>query len=291
MKQHKNSITRLAPAKLNLFLHITGRRPDGYHLLQSVFMLIDWCDTLHFSNTTDGKITRTDLVNETGKPLPEMDLAVRAALALQAASGVTFGVHIKLEKRIPSQAGMGGGSSDAAATLLALNQLWGTQLPLAELAAIGIKLGADVPFFLYEQHAWVEGIGERITPLPLPAARYLVVKPLGGVPTPAVFAAPALKRDTKDATIAGFAALNEKCAALEGQELFGCNDLQPVAQALCPDIELALRWFESQGLKPRMTGSGSAVFAQVGQFFDLSLAPCLPLGWMSKLCSNRVTRK
>jgi 4-diphosphocytidyl-2-C-methyl-D-erythritol kinase len=174
MPAHTSSpiISRQAPAKLNLFLHITGRRADGYHLLQSGFVRIDWCDTLHFELTHDGRINRTDLINETDKPLPEIDLSVRAAMALQANADVTcrgnFGANITVEKRIPSQAGMGGGSSDAATTLLALNELWQTNLPLAKLAEIGLKLGADVPFFLYERHAWVEGIGEQMAPLNLP---------------------------------------------------------------------------------------------------------------------------
>jgi 4-diphosphocytidyl-2C-methyl-D-erythritol kinase len=165
-----------APAKLNLFLHITGRRPDGYHLLQSVFMLIDWCDTLHFELRTDGQISREDLddsghADGAAADLPAEDLAVRAAKALQAACGTSLGVHIGLQKRIPSQAGMGGGSSDAASCLLALQRLWGVRLPTQDLHAIALALGADVPFFLSGGHAWVEGIGEKITPLALPPAR------------------------------------------------------------------------------------------------------------------------
>ncbi|MDO9260218.1 MAG: 4-(cytidine 5'-diphospho)-2-C-methyl-D-erythritol kinase, partial [Polaromonas sp.] len=172
-----------APAKLNLFLHITGRRPDGYHLLQSVFMLIDWCDTLHFELRQDGQITRTDLGSEASEALPAEDLVVRAARALQSATGTPLGVHIGLEKRIPSQAGMGGGSSDAASCLLGLQRLWGVRLPAEQLQAIALGLGADVPFFLSGGHAWVEGVGEEITPLVLPAARFVVVKPAAGLPT------------------------------------------------------------------------------------------------------------
>ncbi|MDI9333307.1 MAG: 4-(cytidine 5'-diphospho)-2-C-methyl-D-erythritol kinase [Cytophagales bacterium] len=290
------ALTRQAPAKLNLFLHITGQRADGYHLLQSVFVRIDWFDTLHFEWTTDGRITRTDLINETGKPLPEIDLSVRAALALQAKTGIAlqkkFGAHITLEKRIPSEAGMGGGSSDAATTLLALNELWQTNLSLPKLCAIGATLGADVPFFLHEQHAWVEGIGERVTPIALPPAfatsRFLIVKPPQGASTPAVFAAPELVRNTKTATIESFAAwtksnASQQCLA-SSPELFGRNDLQPVAQTICPDINLALAWFASQGLAGRMTGSGSAVFAQVPDTFQLDAAPSLPAGWLCRLC-------
>jgi 4-diphosphocytidyl-2-C-methyl-D-erythritol kinase len=156
-----------APAKVNLFLHIVGRRPDGYHLLQSVFMLIDWCDSLHFERTASTAITRQDLTSA----LPEDDLILRAARALQHASGCTFGAHISIDKQIPAQAGMGGGSSDAASTLLALNRLWGLHFSLEQLAALGLKLGADVPFFLCGQHAWVQGIGEDMTPIQLPKAR------------------------------------------------------------------------------------------------------------------------
>src|SRR5688572_3399072 len=162
-----------APAKLNLFLHITGRRPDDYHLLQSVFMLIDWCDILHVEKRSDGRLTREDLTT----PLPEDDLVLRAAKALQAVAGTAEGAHIGIAKRVPAQAGMGGGSSDAATCLLALNRLWGLDLPLSKLEQIGLALGADVPFFLRGRNAWVEGIGEQITPIELPPGRFVVVKP------------------------------------------------------------------------------------------------------------------
>jgi 4-diphosphocytidyl-2-C-methyl-D-erythritol kinase len=301
---YDKTITRKAPAKLNLFLHINGRRADGYHLLQSVFVRIDWCDTLHFELTKGGAITRTDLVNETAQPLPEIDLAVRAAFALKnslrankekaykASSQESLGVNITLEKRIPSEAGMGGGSSDAATVLLALNELWGAHLPLPELAAIGVTLGADVPFFLHERHAWVEGIGERITPIALPSllakSKFLVVKPPTGASTPAVFASTDLVRNTKTATIEGFAAWTELNASQQYLEppdgLFGRNDLQPIAQTICPEISQALAWFASQGLFGRMTGSGSAVFAPVPDHFSLNTAPSLPAGWHAKIC-------
>ena len=150
-----------APAKLNLFLHVTGRRADGYHLLQSAFMLIDWCDTLHVERRAGGALSRQDL----GPTLPADDLILRAARALQQASGCAEGAHIMVHKRIPAQAGLGGGSSDAATTLLALNRLWRLGLNRAQLARIGLALGADVPFFLHGTHGWVEGIGERIRTL------------------------------------------------------------------------------------------------------------------------------
>lgn len=240
-----------APAKLNLFLHITGRRADGYHLLQSVFMLIDWADTLHFERRADGRISREDLL----AALPADDLIVRAARALQAASGTTQGAHIAIEKRLPAQAGMGGGSSDAASTLLALNRLWQLELGLEQLCAIGLQLGADVPFFLRGHNAWVEGIGESIRPVHLPRRHVLVVKPDAGLETRAIFSAPDLRRDSIPATISGFAA-DQQAFLNEAR-----NDLQPVAQRLCPGVTQALDWLASLGLDGRMTGSGSAVFA------------------------------
>ncbi|MFN9470299.1 4-(cytidine 5'-diphospho)-2-C-methyl-D-erythritol kinase [Acidovorax sp.] len=263
-----------APAKLNLFLHITGRRPDGYHLLQSVFMLIDWCDTLHFERRPDGALSREDL----GPPLPEMDLVLRAAHALQSATGCTQGAHIGVMKRVPAQAGMGGGSSDAASTLLALNRLWGLNLSRQALQKIGLALGADVPFFLCGANAFVEGIGETIAPLEnaqqFPQARFAVVKPAAGLETKAIFSSPNLKRDSECATILGFAATHFD---------FGRNDLQPVAEALCPDVKRALEWLEQRGLQPRMTGSGSAVFAQMPHAVDLEGAPG---DWQVKACDN-----
>ncbi|MEN9396542.1 MAG: hypothetical protein RLZ81_1072 [Pseudomonadota bacterium] len=259
-----------APAKLNLFLHITGRRDDGYHLLQSVFMLIDWCDTLNFELRQDGLISREDL----GASLPADDLIVRAARALQAATGSRAGVHIGVYKRVPAQAGMGGGSSDAATTLLALNRLWQLNLPLRALSRIGLTLGADVPFFLGGHNAWVEGIGEQIRPIQLPTGRFLVVKPQAGLETRAIFSDPDLKRDTETAIISGFAA---------NAFGFGRNDLQPVAQKLCPGVTQALEWLQSLGLSGRMTGSGSAVFAPVLQNFNLGP---VPHGFQVRLCNS-----
>ena len=269
-----------APAKLNLFLHITGRRPDGYHLLQSVFMLIDWCDTLHFSVRHDGQISREDL----RMPLPQDDLCTRAARALQTATHCPLGAHIGIEKSIPAQAGMGGGSSDAASTLLALNRLWNLNLSLDRLCAIGLTLGADVPFFLFGRHAWVEGIGETMSPISLPSSQWVVVKPAQGLETKLIFSAPDLKRDTNTAIISGFAANAFQKNGLR----FGRNDLQPVAQRLCPGIGDALAWLASQGLDGRMTGSGSAVFAQVLHAPGLSGAVLrqLPQGLTAKVCSS-----
>jgi 4-diphosphocytidyl-2-C-methyl-D-erythritol kinase len=260
----------LAPAKLNLFLHITGRRDDGYHLLQSVFMLIDWCDTLHFDVRDDGVIEREDL----NMALPADDLVMRAAQSLQRASGTTLGAHIAIEKHIPAQAGMGGGSSDAATTLLALNRLWGLKWPLSKLMPLGLALGADVPFFLGGHNAWVEGIGEKMTPIEVPDARFVVIKPNAGLETAKIFRSPGLQRATETATMPVFAV---------NPYGFGRNDLQPVAQALCPEITEALQWLGSFGLSPRMTGSGSAVFAKLP---DGVLIDSAPHDWQMRICSN-----
>lgn len=249
-----------APAKLNLFLHIVGRRADGYHQLESVFMLIDWHDTLHFELRSDGHISREDL----STALPPDDLVLRAALALQQASGSNQGAHISIDKCIPTQAGMGGGSSDAASTLLALNRLWSLHLGIDSLQAIGLKLGADVPFFLGGHNAWVTGIGEIMQPITLPDARFVVVKPSQGLQTQRIFSHPLLKRDTETAIISGFAA---------DAFGFGQNNLQAVAQQLCPEIILALGWLKTKGLDGRMTGSGSAVFARTLHDIETKGAP------------------
>lgn len=259
-----------APAKLNLFLHITGRRSDGYHLLQSAFVLIDWCDTLHFDARSDGVISREDL----SWALPADDLCVRAARALQIATGCSQGVHIGILKSVPAQAGMGGGSSDAASTLLALNRLWRLNMSLEKLMVIGLELGADVPFFLSGRHGWVEGIGEKITPLELPHAQFVVVKPEAGLDTKLIFSDPTLKRDSEPAIISGFAA---------NTLTFGQNDLQAVAQKLCPGVNQALLWLATQGLNGRMTGSGSAVFAHLLNAIDLQNAP---VAMQVRLCSS-----
>lgn len=267
-----------APAKLNLFLHITGRRADGYHLLQSVFMLIDWCDTLHVELRSDGAVTREDLTTA----LPPDDLVVRAAKALQAFAQTPQGVHIGIAKQVPAQAGMGGGSSDAATCLLALNRLWGLKLPLSKLEQIGLALGADVPFFLRGRNAWVEGIGEEITPVELPPGCFAVAKPPEGLDTRLIFAAPDLQRATPAAIISGFAA-HSGAGATGFSFDFGHNDLQPVAERLCPAVTEAIEWLGRQGLQARMTGSGSSVFAAMPHEAELATAPS---GWQVRKCSN-----
>ena len=264
-----------APAKLNLFLHITGRRPDGYHLLESVFMLIDWHDVLHFELSPSSQISREDL---NGVHLPPDDLITRAARALQQATGCTQGVHIGIQKNLPAQAGMGGGSSDAASTLLALNRLWNLKLSRQELQKIGLTLGADVPFFLCGRSAWVSGIGEIIEPLDgrnaLPKQQFIVIKPEQGLETGQIFTSDLLKRDTKPAIVADFAAEHYG---------FGRNDLQPVAEGLQPEVMKVRNWLESFKLHARMTGSGSAVFAPMTQTIDLNSAPNT---WQIKICKN-----
>ena len=269
-----------APAKLNLFLHVLGRRDDGYHLLQSVFVPIDWMDTLHFERRDDGQLRRHDLT----EPLPAEDLCLRAARALQEASGCRWGVDISIDKQVPSGAGMGGGSSDAATVLLALNRLWGLHWPRARLQALGQRLGADVPFFLGPGPAWVEGIGERLSPVALPAADYFVVKPAVSLPTREIFAHPLLARDTRAAIVEDF---------LADPATFGKNDLQAAARALSDEVGQAGRWLEARFGNSRMTGSGSAVFAIVpARNGAAAAAPGveaqwlkeLPAGWVGRLC-------
>ena len=259
-----------APGKLNLFLHVTGRRNDGYHLLQSTFMLIDWWDVLHFDLREDGQLLRQDL----GPSLPALDLSLQAAHALQQASGTSLGALIRVQKNLPAEAGLGGGSSDAATTLLALNRLWGLNWPLSRLLPLGQQLGADVPFFLGGRNAWVQGIGEQLQPIELPPARFVVLKPQQGLSTAMIFQDPTLVRDSQPATMLDFAAQ---------PYAFGRNDLQAVAQRLCPEVNQALKWLENQSLQPRMTGSGSAVFAKIEPSTVLAHPP---EGWTWRICSN-----
>ncbi len=254
-----------APAKLNLFLHVVGRRADGYHLLQSVFVLIDWHDTLHIERRDhDGSIARHDLDGGSGETLPADDLCLHAARALQRESGTRLGADISLVKRLPSGAGLGGGSSDAATTLLALNHLWGLRWPRARLMALGLALGADVPFFIGGRNAFVEGIGEKLTPIAtLPRQWLAVVKPPQAVSTRSVFESPLLVGHTEVDIIESFLA-DATASRGFGPGSFGRNDLQIPAMSLCPQIAEAATWLESRFGNSRMTGSGSAVFAGAG---------------------------
>ena len=250
-----------APAKLNIFLHIIGQRADGYHLLQSPFVLIDWADTLHFERRDDGRLQRHDL----GPALPEDDLCLRAARALQSASGSALGVDISIHKHVPAGAGMGGGSSDAATTLLALNRLWGLRWPRARLAEIGLKLGADVPFFVGGHNAFVEGIGERLTPLNWPEQHFAVVKPPQALATREIFSHPALKRNSLAVIVKGcFEGAGSSGVPACWLQDFGKNDLQPAAEDLCAEVAEVARWLEQRWGNSRMTGSGSAVFSRTG---------------------------
>jgi 4-diphosphocytidyl-2-C-methyl-D-erythritol kinase len=246
-----------APAKINLFLHVTGRRPDGYHLLQSVFMLIDWQDTLHIETRNDGHLRRHDL----NVALPEDDLCLKAARLLKAESRTNQGCDIRIHKEVPWGAGLGGGSSDAATVLLALNQLWGLNWPRARLEALALQLGADVPFFVRGRNAWVEGIGEQITPVDLPAevlqTPLALLKPPVAVPTVAIFGNTSLKRDSEHAIVADF---------LAAPRCFGRNDLQAPAEQYCEQqhgsqISQALEIMRNRFGNSRMTGSGSTVFS------------------------------
>jgi 4-diphosphocytidyl-2-C-methyl-D-erythritol kinase len=239
-----------APAKLNLFLHVVGRRPDGYHLLQSAFALIDAADRLRFAVRADGEIRRvSDLP---GVPA-ESDLVVRAARLLKARTGTALGADIEVDKRLPLGGGVGGGSSDAATTLVVLNRLWGTGLSRGELQALGAGLGADVPFFVFGRNAWVEGVGERLTALDVPPAWYLVLVPPVSVPTGEIFAAPELTRDTEALKMEDFSA-----HAVPGRFR---NDLESVVTARYPAVREHLEWLAGHG-GGRLTGSGACVFAR-----------------------------
>ena len=236
-----------APAKLNLFLHVVGRRADGYHLLQTVFQLIDRCDRLDFELRDDGAIRRVNALE--GVP-HDSDLVVRAARLLQQYSGVRYGADITLHKLLPMGGGLGGGSSDAASTLFALNHLWQIGLSRGELMRLGLQLGADVPFFLFGVNAFAEGVGEELHEITTPAAWFVVIEPGVSVPTARIFTSAELTRDSKPVRILDFS------GALPG---FGRNDLQAVAAGLFPEVAAAIESLGQFG-DARMTGSGACVF-------------------------------
>ena len=245
-----------APAKLNLFLHVTGRRPDGYHELQTLFQLIDLSDRVSLSVTDDGRIERP------AGPIgvdPDSDLTVRAARALQAATGCRAGASIRIAKRIPMGGGLGGGSSDAATVLLALNHLWGCGLPVDELARLGLPLGADVPVFVRGSSAWAEGVGEQLVPVDLPERWYVVIHPGVAVPTRDVFQSPELTRNPPIITIRAFFGPEGSSGSR--------NDCEPVVRARYPEVADALSWLGNFA-PARLTGTGSCIFAAFASAMD-----------------------
>jgi 4-diphosphocytidyl-2-C-methyl-D-erythritol kinase len=256
-----------APAKLNLFLHIVGRRPDGYHELQTCFQFVDLCDEVTIAPRDDGAIRRG--AGAAGVD-PEQDLCVRAALALRAATGTRHGADISVTKRIPMGAGLGGGSSDAATCLVALNQLWDLNLSVDELAALGLKLGADVPVFVRGRAAWAEGVGERLTPLYPPAApeecNYLIIKPNVSVSTRDVFQDPELTRNTPPITIHGFLAAG------------GRNDCLGVVRRRYPEVARAIDWLSAYG-SARLTGTGACIFMACEPALAEKIVGDLPAGY------------
>jgi len=250
----------LAPAKLNLFLHVVGRRSDGFHLLQSVFVLLDFGDKLHLELRDDGRIRRTSTLPGVAE---EEDLVVRAARMLQRESKSRLGVDISVEKRIPMGGGLGGGSSDAASTLLALNRLWGLNISRERLRDMALSLGADVPFFVFGRNAWAEGVGESLQALDVPAWWYVVLTPAAKVPTPFVFNQPELTRNTIRLKIADFSANGFADTR---------NDLQPIVMKAFPAVASSVHALAAVSQKSifgaRMTGSGACVFAAFEQERD-----------------------
>jgi 4-diphosphocytidyl-2-C-methyl-D-erythritol kinase len=254
-----------APAKLNLFLHITGRRDDGYHTLQTLFQFLDHGDALAFRPRGDGAVRR---LGGMASVVCEADLAVRAARALQAAAGIEAGVDICITKHIPAGGGLGGGSSDAATTLVALNRLWGAGLSAPELARIGLGLGADVPVFVHGRAAWAEGVGEELESVDPREPWYLVIVPPVEVSTGALFAAPELTRDCPPMTMRDFLARG------------GSNVFEGPVRARYPAVSEALDWLSAQGVTPRLTGTGASVFGAWGSEAEARAARArLPAGW------------
>ena len=264
----------LAPAKINLFLHITDRRTDGYHTLQSVLQLLDFYDTLHIKPTQNGEIKR---INEIDGVPASQDICALAASALQQKTGCKLGVEYAVEKRIPMGGGLGGGSSDAATMLLALNHLWRLGLSRTELMQIGLSLGADVPLFIFGQNAWAEGVGEILSPIDLPEQYYVVLTPLVHVSTAQVFANSTLTRDTKPLKIVDF-------SRHANSSVFK-NDLEAVVCKEFPAVASTLKWLSQYG-KAKMSGSGASVFVAVNsqQKADelLSQKPDYTTGFVAK---------
>lgn len=252
-----------APAKVNLFLHVVGRRPDGYHLLETVFRFVDLCDTLSFDLRADGMVV---LEGDAPPGLnPEDNLIVRAARALQQATGTSLGAQVSCAKRIPAGGGLGGGSSDAASTLLALNRLWKTGLSRRQLMQLALPLGADVPVFVFGQSAFARGIGEDLTAVDLPSRAYLVVQPPVQVPTGPVFSDPHLTRDEKPVKISFFADWQKQSVPVDASgalPFFGGNNLEAVVFNRHPEVLAAHRYLAALGVANRMSGSGACLFAE-----------------------------
>ena len=273
----RNVIELRCPAKLNLFLHIVGRRDDGYHLLQSVFQLIDWCDVLTLRHIPENAVRRIDPIP--GVP-PAEDLVVRAAQLLRDFCKTESGVEISLKKNIPMGAGLGGGSSDAASTLIGLNALWDLDLSIATLCQLGLKLGADVPFFIFGQNAFVEGVGEKLQAISLETQDFVVIYPNKGIATALIFQDPQLTRDHAPITIDRF---------LASPRSFQSNDCQAVAVRNCPEVKQALDWISTEvpNSAPRMSGSGSSVFTALEPKTDTAklenLLQNLPKGWIGRI--------
>ena len=273
----RNAIELRCPAKLNLFLHIVGRRDDGYHLLQSVFQLIDWCDVLTLRHIPENAVRRIDPIP--GVP-PAEDLVVRAAQLLRDFCKTESGVEISLNKHIPMGAGLGGGSSDAASTLIGLNALWDLDLSIATLCQLGLKLGADVPFFIFGQNAFVEGVGEKLQAISLETQDFVVIFPNKGIATAQIFQDPQLTRDHAPITIDRF---------LASPSSYQSNDCQAVAVQKCPEVKQALDWIYKAvpNSAPCMSGSGSSVFAALDPKTDIAnlenLLQNLPKGWIGRI--------
>lgn len=273
-----------APAKLNLFLHVCGRRPDGYHLLQTVFQMVDHGDTLHFSLRGDGQVRR--LTDVPGVP-EQQDLIVRALHLLAAEyqrrhGRAAPGIDVEIDKILPMGGGLGGGSSDAATALMAANHLWQAGLGRDELMALGLPLGADIPFFIFGQTAFAEGVGEALQPVDVPDCWYVVIEPGVSVPTAAIFSSEDLTRNTEPVTIADFS----RCLVSQTNPgLFGKNDLQAVAGSLFPPVAEAIEWLGRYG-KARMTGSGACVFCAFSTESEadevLSNVPAVWVAWKAK---------
>jgi 4-diphosphocytidyl-2-C-methyl-D-erythritol kinase len=261
-----------APAKINRFLHIVGQRKDGYHLLQSVFQLIDLHDDIYLTASADGLVQRP--IGAANVP-PEEDLVVRAAKLLQEYTHTNQGCIIQVEKRIPMSAGLGGGSSDAAATLWGLNELWNLQLSRQELMNLGVKLGADVPFFLFGQNAFVEGIGELLQPVSLPESCFLLIYPKVHIPTVDIFKDPNLTRNHPTVTISDF-------IDSPNLEQFGSNDCEGVVIQKYQEVAAVLNWLRQQAPQssPRMSGSGSSVFVALETDLANDLLRQLPHQWI-----------